>query len=79
MSKGVGEWIETTLGQVISFYPQYIKYDLYAWDEKLKEGYFLGEVEQTLETYEHKNVFLTDETNHQIWLEDNIQELGLEE
>lgn len=80
MARGVGEWIETTLGQVISFYPQYENFDLYIWDDSSEEGelYFLGRTSEVLNKYEHNNVFITDEQQRQIWLEGTAKEIGLD-
>lgn len=80
MANGVGEWIDSTLSQVIDSYPQYLNYDLYIWDNTVEENelYFLGKVEQVYDQYEHNYVFLTDENEEQVWLEGTIKDFGLE-
>lgn len=82
MSNGVGEWVDSTLSQVIDAYPQYINYDLYVWDEEGDgqgpESYFLGLTSEVFNKFKTCNVFLTDEKEKQIWLETTAQELGLE-
>ena len=82
MSNGISEWLDTSLSRVIYTCPQYISYDLYAYDEEGDgqgpENYFLGAVYQVFDEYKHRKVYRTSEREKKIWLESTSQELGID-
>ena len=71
-----GEWIDTTLSQVINSYPEYYDYDLYIQEsyDMPDELYYLGKCNLVFEKYEKHNVFFTDEKYKQIILEGYLVE-----
>ncbi len=75
-----GEWIDTTLSQVIEAYPEYYNYDLFVWDSNKKnaELYYLGNIPLIFEKYKNNYVFFTDEKDKSIWLEGTIDDLEVE-
>jgi hypothetical protein len=73
-----GEWIDTTLSQVITSYPEYYNYDLYIRetdDVTCDELYYLGSCDLVFEKYEKCKVFFTDEKYQEIILEGCLDEL----